>query len=66
MHKPVTRPIITGQLITNNCLADKIQSTRSKTVKVVFDYLPQEDHATIMHQAVSNAFRLIYPTTGKQ
>ncbi|WP_242918294.1 alpha/beta hydrolase [Pontibacter liquoris] len=40
-----------------NVLADKIQATKSKTVRVLFDYLPQEDHATIMHQAVSNAFR---------
>jgi predicted alpha/beta superfamily hydrolase len=40
-----------------NLLADKIKATKSTTVKVIFDYLPQEDHATIMHQAVSNAFR---------
>ncbi|HEY4651592.1 MAG TPA: alpha/beta hydrolase-fold protein [Pontibacter sp.] len=39
-----------------NLLADKIKETKSKTVHVIFDYLPQEDHATIMHQAVSNAF----------
>jgi uncharacterized protein len=44
-----------------NVLADKIRNTKSKTVHVVFDYLPQEDHATIMHQAVFNAFRLLYP-----
>lgn len=41
-----------------NLLADKISSTKSKTVHVLFDYLPQENHATIMHQAVSNAFKL--------
>jgi len=44
-----------------NLLAEKIKGTKSKSVMVYFDYLPQEDHATIMHQAVSNAFRLIYP-----
>jgi len=44
-----------------NLLADKIKRTESKNVKVFFDYLPQENHATIMHQAVSNAFRLLYP-----
>lgn len=44
-----------------NLLAEKIQETKSKSVKVHFDYLPQENHATIMHQAVSNAFRLLYP-----
>jgi predicted alpha/beta superfamily hydrolase len=48
-----------------NVLADKLKSTRSKTVKVVFDYLPEEDHATIMHQAVSNAFRRIYSKTSR-
>jgi predicted alpha/beta superfamily hydrolase len=30
-------------------------------LKVYFDYLPQEDHATVTHQAVFNAFRLLYP-----
>jgi uncharacterized protein len=46
-----------------NLLADKIKGTKSKKVKVFFDYLPQENHATIMHQAVSNSFRLLYPVT---
>ena len=46
-----------------NVLADKLKSTKRKTVKVVFDYLPEEDHATIMHQAVCNAFRRMYSTT---
>jgi len=40
-----------------NLLAEKINSTKSKSVKLYFDYLPQENHATIMHQAVLNAFR---------
>jgi uncharacterized protein len=44
-----------------NLLADKIKSTKSKSVNVYFDYLPQEDHATIMHQAVFNALRLLNP-----
>ena len=43
-----------------NLLADKIMATKSKQVKVLFDYLPQENHATIMHQAVANAFKLIH------
>ncbi|MBK6634759.1 MAG: alpha/beta hydrolase [Chitinophagaceae bacterium] len=43
-----------------NVLAEKISSTKSKTVQVHFDYLPQEDHATIGHQAIFNAFRLLY------
>jgi len=44
-----------------NVLAEKIKTTKSNKVKVFFDYLPEEDHGTIMHQAVSNAFRLLYP-----
>jgi predicted alpha/beta superfamily hydrolase len=44
-----------------NLLAEKMQETKSKTVDVHFDYLPLENHATILHQAVSNAFRLLYP-----
>lgn len=43
-----------------NLLAEKIQATKSKNVTVYFDYLPQEDHATITHQAIFNALRLIY------
>ena len=46
-----------------NLLAEKIKNTKSKNVNVHFDYLPQEDHATIMHQAVFNAFRALYPET---
>ena len=45
-----------------NLLAEKIKSSQSKNVRVYFDYLPQEDHATITHQAVFNAFRLLYPS----
>jgi uncharacterized protein len=43
-----------------NVLADKIKSKKIKSVKVYFDFLPVENHATIMHQAVFNAFRLLY------
>ncbi len=44
-----------------NLLSDKIKASRSKNLKVYFDYLPQENHATILHQAVSNSFKLLYP-----
>jgi predicted alpha/beta superfamily hydrolase len=44
-----------------NLLAEKINSTKNKNVKVYFDYLPQEDHATVSHQAIFNAFRMLYP-----
>jgi hypothetical protein len=46
-----------------NLLAKKIKNTKSKTVNVYFDYLPQENHATILHQAVFNALRVLYPET---
>ena len=42
-------------------LAEKIKKSQSKNVKVFFDYLPEENHATVTHQAVFNAFRLLYP-----
>ncbi len=45
-----------------NLLADKIKKTESKNVRVFFDYLPLENHATIMHQAVSNSFKFLYYT----
>ena len=44
-----------------NLLADKLKKSRSKNVNVFFDYLPLENHATILHQAVSNSFKLLYP-----
>ena len=46
-----------------NLLADKIKSIKNKNVNTYFDYLPKEDHATILHQAVFNAFRALYPAT---
>ncbi len=42
-----------------NLLAEKIKNTKSKSVKVYFDYLPDENHATIMHQAVYNALKML-------
>lgn len=49
-----------------NLLADKIKKTKSKTVSVYFDYLPEEDHGTILHQAVSNALRLLNPASTEE
>lgn len=42
-------------------LAEKIKEGQSKSVKAHFDYLPEEDHATVTHQAIFNAFRILYP-----
>ena len=44
-----------------NILADKLQQTKNKNVKIYFDYMPDEDHATSSHPALFNAFRLLYP-----
>lgn len=44
-----------------NLLAEKLRKSKSKNLSVNFDYLPQEDHATIAHQAIFNAFRILYP-----
>ena len=49
-----------------NLLAEKIKATKSKNTNVFFDYLSQENHATILHQAVSNSFRLLYPISTKE
>lgn len=45
-----------------NVFADKIKGAENKNRKVHFDYLPLENHATIMHQAMYKAFRLLYPS----
>ncbi|GAB3944021.1 alpha/beta hydrolase-fold protein [Spirosoma harenae] len=44
-----------------NLLVEKLKKISGKQTTIHFDYLPQEDHATITHQAVFNAFRLLYP-----
>jgi predicted alpha/beta superfamily hydrolase len=44
-------------------LVEKLKAAKNANVKVYFDYLPQEDHATIAHQAVLNAFRLLHLPT---
>lgn len=43
-----------------NLLAEKIKKVNNPMIKVILDYLPMEDHATISHQAILNAFKLIY------
>jgi len=41
-------------------LFEKINQIKNKSIKVYFEYLPKENHATILHQAVSNSFRILY------
>lgn len=49
-----------------NLLAEKLKNTKRKNITVYFDYLPQEDHATVTHQAVFNALRLLYPLAAEK
>ncbi len=44
-----------------NLLADKLRALKAPGLHIYFDYLPDEDHATIMHQAVMNAFKQFHP-----
>jgi predicted alpha/beta superfamily hydrolase len=44
-----------------NLLADKIKESKSKNVKIYFDYFPEENHGSILHTAVSNSFKFFYP-----
>ena len=43
-----------------NLLAEKLRLGKSRNLKIYFDYLPAENHATILHQAVLNSFKLLY------
>jgi predicted alpha/beta superfamily hydrolase len=43
-----------------NMLVEKIENLHNKNISVYFDYLPDETHATICHQAVFDAFRKLY------
>ncbi len=47
-------------------LNETLKQNGDKRMKVYYDYLPGEIHATIIHQAVYNAFRLLYPHTETQ
>ena len=47
-----------------NVLADKVKS-KSKAATVYFDYLPEDDHATISHQAIYNALHFFHDSNKK-
>lgn len=49
-----------------NVLADKIENLHNKNISVYFDYLPEETHATISHQAIFNAIKKLYHGSEKQ
>jgi predicted alpha/beta superfamily hydrolase len=47
-----------------NLLAEKLKNLSNSNLNVYFDYLPQEDHATIGHPAIFNAFKLLFAKPG--
>ncbi|PSK91055.1 hypothetical protein B0I18_10665 [Taibaiella chishuiensis] len=47
-------------------LDETLKKYGGSRMKVYYDYLPGEIHATIIHQAVYSAFRLLYPHTETQ
>lgn len=53
---PTTPPRVME--VDANLLADKLAAIHNNSLNIRFDYLPGENHGTIMHQAVLNAFRL--------
>lgn len=49
-----------GNVMVND--AKKLSTIlKDNKIETYFDYLPNEDHATMTHQAVYNAFKLLYP-----
>ena len=46
-----------------NLLAEKIMKIKSKRIQLHSDCLPQEEDATITHQAIFNALRFLYPVS---
>lgn len=41
-------------------LVQKLRTAKNKNLSVFHDYLPKENHATIAHQALMNAFQLLW------
>ena len=42
-------------------LAKILQKKCASSSRIYFDYIPEEIHSTVLHQAVYNAFKLFYP-----
>ncbi|HWY10025.1 MAG TPA: alpha/beta hydrolase-fold protein [Bacteroidia bacterium] len=45
-----------------NLLYEKLKIENLQKINVYFDFLSKEDHATVSHQAIFNAFRMLYPS----
>ncbi len=54
-----------GEVMTGNAQQLSALLRKNGADNVILDYLPGEDHATIGHQAVYNAFRSLYPVPKK-
>lgn len=52
-------PSATGRTMEQDAklLSRKIEGLVNKNLNLYFDYLPSEDHATVLHQALANALR---------
>jgi predicted alpha/beta superfamily hydrolase len=46
-----------------NLIYDKMKKVEGGNISIYFDYLPEETHATIGHQAVLNGFRKLHQKT---
>jgi hypothetical protein len=42
-------------------LAKILQKKSGASSKIYFDYMPDELHSTLLHQAVNNALQIFYP-----
>ena len=42
-------------------LSEILKRSNKKNLKVDFKFLPDENHASILHQSISEAFKLMYP-----
>jgi predicted alpha/beta superfamily hydrolase len=49
-----------------NLLADQLTNSKFNHTEVFFDYLPSLNHATILHQAVSNSFNFLFQNSSSQ
>lgn len=43
-----------------NLLAEKLIENKNEKINVYFDYLPEKNHANILHQAIDNAFNYFH------
>ncbi len=47
-------------------LAEKLKTAKNKNIRVLFEYMPDENHATIGHVSVMKGFQALFPVEGKK